>query len=545
MEKEFEKIFLEIFNKYKYLNLDKNEVLKWKKYFLENISCEDLEMRTKKIIKDLDSLVLNQLQENEYQIINNYINFIYTENRNESAFNSLKKIGDFFNKYKIGLSISSLSELLSNNNNLYNLVQQYTDMNLDKIKTKNETLNRNIKYIIEIYCDDNNIEVNSEEFESTSSVDNSLEGYYQEIKKLPLLTFRKEQEILKKIKNVDKEAYDYFIKHNIKLVFKYASQYACPEVDYEDLIQEGIMGLMKAMEKFDPEKKCKFSTYAKWWIERYMSYYVYMNKKSLRLPRHMMIKIRNYKRVKDELEKELCHEVTPYDVAGVLEIPETKAFQIESLMNDVIRLNDIVDEDSEQNTELIDFIPANDEQIDGMVIDKILADEVKNIIDDLDVSDRDKQLFSLRFGINDGQFRSLGEVGKIFNLTRERVRQIEATLIKKINAKLNWTNTKTQPIQTSVKSQNTDDSHSINIEDIKNIINMLKDEIPREFYLKISQEERIMLGFKIINKDKIVTSESLAKFLNVNEEYIDKITIEVLNKYRDYLNNLNNKVKRK
>jgi len=263
-----DKIIQKTLQEYSYLNIDESVYLNYAK----DVKYESMEEYESCLIKYLDRELRNNLKNNEKETINHFINFICDKDYN--TFHKLRKISNFFSKNKINCEIDCISYLVTNNISLNKLLKEYIHENINNLK--NENFDDNLITMIEIYCDFNEIEIH-EEVESISNVKNPLSEYYREIKKYPVLTSKEEKEIFKKIKDGDKEAYDYFVKCNLRLVVKYAYKFPYYEGDIWDLISEGNLGIMRAIEGFNPDMGYKFSTYATWWIKLYMKRYISKN----------------------------------------------------------------------------------------------------------------------------------------------------------------------------------------------------------------------------------------------------------------------------
>ena len=613
MEEELEKIILKVLDEYRYLSLDKNIYLDYAKSILNNFkSLDDLELE---LINYCNNQVQIKLKNNKQEVINNYIEFVSLEQND--VLNVLQKIIKFFRKYKIKINIDLLSNLVINNLNLNKLLEMYVDENIEDIKNNklmNQYLDDNLIAMIEIYCDLNDIEMNKEiEYETTSNNKNSLSWYYQEIRKYPVLSREEEQEIFAKINAGDKEAYNYFIKCNLRLVVKYASKYSSYNIDFDDLIQEGNLGLMKAIDKFDPNKGYKFSTYANWWLRNYMKKYINNNVRAVRIPVSLIQKINNYKTVKAGLEQKLGYEVQISEIAEELGIDLKEVSKIELLMRSDTRLNDYANDD-EKETELMDFIPSTDKSVEDAVINKIEMEDLIKLINELKINDRDKEIFCLRYGIKDGVLRKLEDIGMIYNLTRERVRQIEVSVLRKIRvlAPSRLQSKKNKKIEFSIdelvyrnlcKIGPRNDMEKIleqldtrelellklvfgriNIKDggipfekeiefyknvlpkikekynklrqdeetkrkviilnekkydellpvdIKKILDLLENQLPKELNSKLSYECKVILGFKLNNIGKMISDKSIADYFGISEVAVKKLNEYILNEYHE------------
>jgi RNA polymerase primary sigma factor len=268
--------------------------------------------------------------------------------------------------------------------------------------------------------------------ESGGSYD-SVQIYLKEIGKYSLITAADEKELAKRIQAGDMEAKGLLAKANLRLVVSIAKKYVnrSPDLTLLDLIQEGNLGLFKAVDKFDWTKGYKFSTYATWWIRQAITRALADQSRTIRVPVHMVETIAKYKQVVRRLSQDLGREPMPEEIAIEMGVEVEKVHMIEKIDQSTVSLESPVgDSDSEQSV-LGDFIaddklPSPDQDASR----RILADQVKEILNDL--SDKEKEILELRHGLKDGIQHTLEEVGKQFGVTRERIRQIEAKAHEKI-----------------------------------------------------------------------------------------------------------------
>ncbi len=268
---------------------------------------------------------------------------------------------------------------------------------------------------------------------SDSSYD-SIQMYLKEIGQYPLIGAHEEKELARRIQLGDQEAKNLLAKANLRLVVSIAKKYAnrSPDLTLLDLIQEGNLGLFKAVDKFDPTKGFKFSTYATWWIRQSITRALADQSRTIRVPVHMVETIAKYKQVVRRLFQDLGREPLPEEIATEMGIEVDKVYMIEKIDQATVSLDAPVgDKDDDMASSYGDFIP--DDKIlspDQDSSRRILADQVKEILSDL--SEKEREILALRHGLTDGIQHTLEEVGKMFGVTRERIRQIEAKAHEKI-----------------------------------------------------------------------------------------------------------------
>ena len=266
---------------------------------------------------------------------------------------------------------------------------------------------------------------------SNSSVmsDDPVKLYLKEIGSYPLLSTDEEVELAQRIMNGDKEAKRMLTESNLRLVVSIAKRYVGRGLSFLDLIQEGNLGLIKAVDKFDHTKGFKFSTYATWWIRQAITRSIADQSRTIRIPVHMSEVINKTYRVSRNLLQELGREPSEQEIADALDMPIAKVREILKVSADPISLDTPIGE--EDDSHLGDFI--KDDSITGpedAAAYSVLQDQIARLLDTL--TEREQRVLILRFGLKDGRTRTLEEVGKEFNVTRERIRQIEAKALRKL-----------------------------------------------------------------------------------------------------------------
>ncbi|MDD5318354.1 MAG: sigma-70 family RNA polymerase sigma factor [Candidatus Pacebacteria bacterium] len=268
---------------------------------------------------------------------------------------------------------------------------------------------------------------------SSDSAYDSIQMYLKEIGQYPLIHAHEEKELAKRIEKGDEEAKNLLAKANLRLVVSIAKKYVGRSADLTllDLIQEGNLGLFKAVDKFDWTKGYKFSTYATWWIRQSITRALADQSRTIRVPVHMVETIAKYKQVYRRLSQDLGRDPLPDEIAVEMGLDVEKIYTIEKIDQNTVSLDTPVGDDDDGKSTYGDFI--SDEKIlspDQESSRRILSDQVKEILDDL--SDKEREILKMRHGLDDGVQHTLEEVGKIFGVTRERIRQIEAKAHEKI-----------------------------------------------------------------------------------------------------------------
>ena len=269
----------------------------------------------------------------------------------------------------------------------------------------------------------------TETMADTFSTDDPVRMYLKEIGKVPLLTPEEEQDLAKRMAEGDEEAKRRMAEANLRLVVSIAKRYVGRGMLFLDLIQEGNLGLIKAVEKFDYTKGYKFSTYATWWIRQAITRAIADQARTIRIPVHMVETINKVIRVSRQLLQELGHDPSAEEIAAEMNMPVDKVRDILKIAQEPVSLETPIGE--EEDSHLGDFIPDEDASEPSEAASfSLLKEQLMEVLDTL--TPREKKVLELRFGIVDGRTRTLEEVGKEFNVTRERIRQIEAKALRKL-----------------------------------------------------------------------------------------------------------------
>ncbi|MBQ9532046.1 MAG: RNA polymerase sigma factor RpoD [Eubacterium sp.] len=262
-----------------------------------------------------------------------------------------------------------------------------------------------------------------------AAMDDPVKVYLKEIGRIPLLTAEEEIELAIKISDDDEKAKKRLAEANLRLVVSIAKRYLGRGMQFLDLIQEGNLGLIKAVEKFDYTKGFKFSTYATWWIRQAITRAIADQARTIRIPVHMVETINKVKKAKSQLLHMSGHEPTPEEISEYLEMPVDKVREILRVAQDPVSLETPIGE--EEDSHLGDFIPDDDALAPADAASmSLLKEQLAEVLKTL--TPREEKVLSLRFGLDDGNPKTLEEVGKEFNVTRERIRQIEAKALRKL-----------------------------------------------------------------------------------------------------------------
>lgn len=344
----------------------------------------------------------------------------------------LKQLVAIAKKNKDVLEIDTINNFLKDMNldaNQVDRLYEYLDSNEIIVMNPNEAPNDEDDMLLDLDDSDEITELEDLNSLANAMSDDPVKQYLKEIGGYPLLSIEEEIELAKRIEKGDEDAKRILSESNLRLVVSIAKRYVGRGLSFLDLIQEGNLGLIKAVDKFDYNKGYKFSTYATWWIRQAITRSIADQSRTIRIPVHMSEVINKTYRVSRTLMQELGREPSEQELADALEMPIEKVREILKISADPISLDTPIGE--EDDSHLGDFI--KDDRIMGpeeAASYAVLQDQIKNLLDTL--TERERRVLMLRFGLNDGKSRTLEEVGKEFNVTRERIRQIEAKALRKL-----------------------------------------------------------------------------------------------------------------
>lgn len=260
-------------------------------------------------------------------------------------------------------------------------------------------------------------------------IDDNVQMYLKAIGEIPLLNREEEIELAQKVAQGDEYAKNKMMEHNLRLVVNVAKKYSNKGIAFLDLIQEGNFGLMRAVEKFDHTKGYKFSTYATWWIRQSVSRAIADQSRTIRIPVHMVEKLNKLIRIQHELVHEFGREPLAAELAEVMEMEEEKVLELLKIAQDPVSLE--VPVGDEDGSTIADFVEDEDVVAPSRSLDgELLKDELDSVLGTL--TEREEEVLRYRYGIGGGKVKTLEEIGALFGVTRERVRQIEAKAIHKL-----------------------------------------------------------------------------------------------------------------
>ena len=354
-----------------------------------------------------------------------------TENKEEANITNSEKVNDIIKKAKESgkITYGELATQLDDANpeQIDKVFDAFEKMGIDLSKEElddEEPDVEDLKEVEELKLD----EITDTDYEGIN-VDDPVRMYLREIGRIPLLTYEQELDLAKRILENDEEARQELAESNLRLVVSIAKKYLGRGMLFLDLIQEGNMGLIKAVEKFDYTKGFKFSTYATWWIRQAITRAIADQARTIRIPVHMVETINKLIRTSRHLLQQLGREPTPEEIAEEMEIPVEKVMEIQKIAQDPVSLETPIGE--EDDSHLGDFIPDDDSPApQDSAAYTLLKEQLEEVMNTL--TPREAKVLKLRFGLEDGKARTLEEVGKEFQVTRERIRQIEAKALRKL-----------------------------------------------------------------------------------------------------------------
>ena len=358
------------------------------------------------------------------------------ENSNQKLDDKLKDLLDKARKKKNEIDYGEIEEFFADmelSESDYDKVFEYLEQNnvditkiIDSGLPDEDPDDADIEQVKEEEVDLDNIDLSAPE---GISVEDPVRMYLKEIGKVPLLTADEEIELAKRMEKGDEAAKNRLAEANLRLVVSIAKRYVGRGMLFLDLIQEGNLGLIKAVEKFDYRKGYKFSTYATWWIRQGITRAISDQARTIRIPVHMVETINKLIRVSRQLLQELGREPTPEEIAEAMNTPVEKVREILKISQEPVSLETPIGE--EEDSHLGDFIQDDNVPVPAEAAAfTLLREQLDEVLDQL--TDREQKVLRLRFGLDDGRARTLEEVGKEFQVTRERIRQIEAKALRKL-----------------------------------------------------------------------------------------------------------------
>ena len=351
------------------------------------------------------------------KIINNYIekNIKYIKEEYKNNLNELTKLANFFTIVDFIPSFDLSVDIIKNNPLINELLKEIVNKNIEYIKKDNINLifdNEILIMFIEAYCTINKIE-----YEEKNNIDNilltdNITNYFREID-LPLLTKEEEYCLAIKIKEGNIEAKNIFIERNLKLVVSIAKKYRGRGMEFSDLIQEGNIGLIKAIEKFDCEKGYRFATYARWWINAAIREALNSKNRLIRIPFGKNSEIGKYVKAKQKLEEELMREPTLEEISKELNTSLQKVRELHDIQSDIMNLNYQLNDEEINSNELEDLIPSSN-ILEEEIINNLLTNEVIELLDKCNLTDREKDILIKRYGFFNKDPMTFQEISNIY-----------------------------------------------------------------------------------------------------------------------------------
>ena len=415
---------------------------------------------TNRIEKLRNAYLRYTFENSEEEKVVELLNIYFKQNFKKKTRKELSNIDNFFKKINYNMPPNIIRELLKINNNLNNFINDLVKRNLGKIRSGVFTANLDNEFlisVIDIYSEDNKEEIFSnidsytddtktegnleeayltdeelEKLESSMPMNDPVKMYLKEIGRYNVLSIEEERELGKRILKGDNKAKKELANHNLRLVVSIAKHYIGRGLLFLDLIQEGNIGLIKAVQKYDVNMGCKFSTYATWWIRQAITRAIAAKAKMIRHPVHVVEKLNNYQRTYNRLRSELGRDPTDEEISKEMNISLETAVMLRELVarGEPDSLNRVIGDDDD--SEFGNFIKDESVSVEDEAISNGQHDEIYKLFKLANLKEREIKVLELRFGLVDGNPRTLEEVGQEFNVTRERIRQIEAKALRKL-----------------------------------------------------------------------------------------------------------------
>ncbi len=359
------------------------------------------------------------MEENTQQKFLEKMNELVALGKKKKSILDVQEINDFF------------SDMELNTDQMEKVFDYLEANNIDVLRISGDAADDIEVEIDDIISDEEDVDMENIDLSVPEgvSIEDPVRMYLKEIGKVPLLSAEREIELAKRMEEGDEEARKELAEANLRLVVSIAKRYVGRGMLFLDLIQEGNLGLIKAVEKFDYHKGYKFSTYATWWIRQAITRAIADQARTIRIPVHMVETINKLIRVSRQLLQELGREPLPEEIAKELDMPVERVREILKISQEPVSLETPIGE--EEDSHLGDFIQDDNVPVPAeAAAQTLLKEQLDEVLDTL--TEREQKVLRLRFGMNDGRARTLEEVGREFDVTRERIRQIEAKALRKL-----------------------------------------------------------------------------------------------------------------
>lgn len=368
-----------------------------------------------------------------FSILNNYINknINYVATYDE-AVNELKQISLFLNPLADVITKDAIIKLMMDNEKLKSILQVITDGHLfdNSMKPSFNPSDSMAIYLIDTYSDMEIKLMNDKYISTTLDTSDNTRIYLSELYNFDMLTTEEERALAKRVINGDSLARDELIERNLRLVTNIAKRYFNKGMDTLDIIQEGNIGLIKAVEKFDPDRGFKFSTYAVWCIKSHIQRAIYAKAETIKIPEYAQIKMKGCAKVQNYLRGKLGRQPTLEEIAQVLDVGVDDLKNIQNTQNEIVSLESKINDENEDEFEVL--LTSDEAAPEDTVTNRELSRQVKELLDHCNLSSRQKTVVLLRFGFDGHDRLTFEEIGKLLNVSRERASQIEKQAIAKI-----------------------------------------------------------------------------------------------------------------